>query len=81
MLITNEHPNTKYENAGKLLDPKLLNAAGCAKDNIDKALVKIDQTRSIRLAKENDKLKKVVKCLVEKNSNKKEHLLCTCRLL
>ena len=44
-------------------------------DNLDETLVKIEQTRNSRLVKENDKLKKAVKNLVQKNSNQKENLL------
>ena len=33
------------------------------------------------MVKENDKLKKVVKRLLEKNSNEKDHLLGKCRVL
>ena len=78
MLVDNDHPNNKDENARKFFDPKLLTANDWSKDNLDETLVKIYQMRSSRLVKENDKLKKETKYLLEKISNQKEHLLGTC---
>ena len=52
MLTTNDHLNTKDDNARKLFDLKLLNATGWSKDSLDKTLVKIDQMWSSMLVKE-----------------------------
>ena len=81
MLITNDHPNSKDENARKFFDPKLLTSTECSIDNLDQMLVKVDQTRSVRLIKENERSKKEVKCLVKKNSDPQDHLLGACRSL
>ena len=58
MLITNDHPNSKDENARKFFDPKLLTSTDCSIDNLDQMLVKIDQMRSVRLIKENENQRK-----------------------
>ena len=61
MLITNEHSNAKYESTRKFFSPELSTATNWLIGNLDQTLVKIDQVQSVRLIKENDKLKKVVK--------------------
>ena len=67
MLVTNEHPSTNDESAKKFFDPKLLTATDWSTGNLDEMLVSVDQMRSAMLMKENENLKKVEKCLVEKN--------------
>ena len=66
MLVANEYPCTKNENAKKTFDPKLLTATDQSKDKPDETLAKIEQTRSSRLVKENDKLKKIGKIFSRK---------------
>ena len=72
---------TSVAHKGTPFDPKLLAFANWSKDNLDETLVKIKQAIISGLVKENDKLKKVVKHLSEKNSNEKDHLLGKCRVL
>ena len=75
MIINNDFLNTKDESSGKLLDPELSTSADWSIGNLDETLLKIEQMRSARLIKENEKLKKAVKHLVEKNSDLQENLL------
>ena len=72
---------TSVAHKGTPFDPKILAFADWSKDDLDEMLVKIKQARSSGLVKENDKLKKLVKHLSEKNSNEKEHLLGKFRVL
>ena len=81
VLIDHEHQNLKNEEVKKNFHPNIFTAAEWSKDDLDEMLAKIEQAQSSTLVKENDKLKKVVKYLVEKNSNKKEHMLGKFRIL